>query len=148
MDFVSCVSAIAAVFSAVSAFLAWRVADKAYRFNKSLVLNKSELEVIDGLIESLIKLKSVRQLSPLEMPDDDFLNTEKLLDDIKVKIDSICNSNKEVETAVKSWSNKPEGKILALIMSENSWEEIKKSEPDFLDGIIDYFKSVKRDVLK
>ncbi|MDN3653604.1 hypothetical protein QWY77_12700 [Thalassotalea ponticola] len=148
MDFFSGVSVIAAVLSAVSAFFAWRVTNKAYRFNKSLVLHKSELEMIDSLIESLIKLKSVRQLNPLEMPDDDFLNTEKLLDDIKVKIDSICNSNKEVETAVKSWSNKPEGRILTLIKSKNSWEEIKESDPDFLDGIIDYFKIIKKDLLK
>lgn len=148
MDFVSGVSAIAAVFSAVSAFFAWKVADKAFNFNKSLVLNKSELEALDQLLESLIKLKTVRQLNPLDMPDDEFLNTEKLLEDIKTQIDSICNSNKEVESRVKSWLNKPEGKILVLINTGIPWKEIKESEPDFLDGIIDYFKAVKRDLLK
>lgn len=148
MDFISGVSAIAAAFSAVAAFFAWKVADKAFNFNKSLVLNRSELEALDQLLESLIKLKSVRQLNPLEMPDDEFLNTEKLLEDIKTQIDSICNSNKEVDSTVKSWLNRPEGKLFVLINTKIPWKEIKESEPDFLDTIIDYFKAIKRDLLK
>ncbi len=148
MDFISGVSAIAAAFSAVAAFFAWKVADKAFNFNKSLVLNRSELEALDQLLESLIKLKSVRQLNPLEMPDDEFLNTEKLLEDIKTQIDSICNSNKEVDSTVKSWLNQPEGKLFVLINTKIPWKEIKESEPDFLDAIIDYFKAIKRDLLK
>lgn len=147
MEVVSGISAIAAVFSAASAFFAWKVAEKAYNFNRNLVLNKSELKVLDELIESLIKLKAIRQLNPLEMPDDDFLNAELLLDNVKVQLDSLCNSNKQIETTVKSWLNQPEGKILVLIKSKICWKEIKDSEPDFLDNIIDYFKVLKNDFL-
>jgi hypothetical protein len=147
MEVVAGISAIAAVFSAVAAFFAWKVADKAYHFNRNLVLNKSELKVLDELIESLIKLKAIRQLSPLEMPDDDFLNAELLLNNVKAQMDSLCNSNKQIETTVKSWLNQPEGKILVLIKSKIPWKEIKESEPDFLDKIIDYFKEVKNDLL-
>ena len=104
--------------------------------------------MLDELVESLIKLKAIRQLSPLEMPDDDFLNAELLLDNVKAQLDSLCNSNKQIETTVKSWLNQPEGKILVLIKSKIAWKEIKESEPDFLDKIIDYFKEVKNDLLQ
>lgn len=148
IEVVSGISAIAAVFSAVAAFFAWRVADKTFKFNKSLVLNKSDMQVLYQLIESLKKLRYVRKLNPLEVQDEEFLDTEKLLDDIKKQIDSIRNSNKEVETTVQSWSNKPEGKILVLLESNNSWEKIQSSEPEVLDNILDYFKGVEKNLLK
>jgi hypothetical protein len=147
MEVVSSISAIAALFSAIAAFFAWKVADKAYSFNRNLVINKSELKVLDELIESLIKLKIIRQLSPLDMPDDDFVNAELLLENVKALLDSLCNSNKKIETTVKSWVNQPQGKILVLIESKIAWKEITESEPDFLDKIIDYFKVVKNDLL-
>ncbi|GMM68653.1 hypothetical protein MTsDn1_19480 [Alteromonas sp. MTD1] len=148
MDFFSGVSTFAAMFSALSAFFAWRVADRALKFNKSLILNRSELEALDLLLESLIKLKSVRQINPLEMPDDDYLNTDKIIENIKVQFDSLSSSNKEVETTLKDWQNRSEGKIFVIINTKIPWKEIKESEPDFLDDVIDYFKTLKKNLLK
>lgn len=136
------------MFSALSAFFAWRVADRALKFNKSLILNRSELEALDLLLESLIKLKTVRQINPLELPDDDYLNTDEILENIKMQFDSLSSSNKEVETTLKDWQSRSEGKIFVIINTKIPWKEIKESEPDFLDDVIDYFKTLKKNLLK
>ena len=141
------VGAMAAVFSAVAAFLALRVANRAFRFQKSSIMKKAEIETISELIEKLFILKTIRQLNPLELPDDRFLSIENLLLDIENLAKSLCSQNDRFNNKMEISTSTKKDSIFSLFSDSNPWGAVQQQKEDVIVKEIEFLKSIRDEIL-
>ena len=148
--FLPTVGALAAAFSAIAAFLAWRVAHNTLSFQKSSMKNKTEIEIISDLVENLLILKTIRQLKPLELPDDQFLSIDNLLSDIENLTSNLCSRNDAFKNKVRNSitaTKNGTSLLYRLLNSSNPWEGILQGGKDTIDDEIEYLKSIRNGLL-